>query len=192
MSLGHRTTRRGFLKSTSVTALGIAAAMAVGMNAVGSQFPDRSDGIYTQLVRANDVQIDRLGETKEDRGTFRGQNGFSPRNTAYQILKLAAAYCAPESRYRGSAVLISRMELAARLLLKAQYPDGTIDSGNLQSPPDTAFVVEPLCVALANLRRIDANQSKNLKENLERFILSAADALVSGGVHTPNHRWGER
>lgn len=81
------------------------------------------------------------------------------------------------------------MEEASRSLLAAQHRDGTIDSGNLQSPPDTAFVVEPLGLALTNLNRYNSPELDRLKANLEAFLRAAGQALTVGGVHTPNHRW---
>lgn len=82
------------------------------------------------------------------------------------------------------------MDETIGMLLEAQHPDGTIDSGNLESPPDTAFVVEPLGVALTNLNRHDSAALARTKDGLRKFLLAAGEALTVGGVHTPNHRWG--
>jgi hypothetical protein len=73
--------------------------------------------------------------------------------------------------------------------LDAQHSDGTIDSGNLESPPDTGFVVEATCPVLAVLRRSNSPLVQKTKDNLSKFLLAAGEALVTGGVHTPNHRW---
>ncbi len=102
---------------------------------------------------------------------------------------LAAAFCAPESSLYKAGTLVAPMEKASRFLLDAQYPDGTVDSGNLQSPPDTGFVVEAVCPVLAVLRKTDSALTQRVKENLGKFIQAAGEALVTGGVHTPNHRW---
>jgi hypothetical protein len=74
-------------------------------------------------------------------------------------------------------------------LLKAQAPDGTVNVGNLESPPDTAFVVEIVTAAAFVLQKENSGTVSVLKNNLKTFLVKAGDALTVGGVHTPNHRW---
>jgi len=105
------------------------------------------------------------------------------------VMALAAAYCAPESSYFKSATLIPLLENAAKVFVDAQNKDGTLDAGNLASPPDTAFVVEGLATALSVLRRANDPKLAKAEQILTRFLVAAGEALVSGGVHTPNHRW---
>jgi hypothetical protein len=83
------------------------------------------------------------------------------------------------------------MESALSFLLSVQHADGTIDlhTTNFHSPPDTAFVVEPLAVALAVIRTLGPSGLDMIKAKLDQFLLSAGNALVTGGIHTPNHRW---
>ena len=81
------------------------------------------------------------------------------------------------------------MERGAQAFLDAQNPDGTLDAGNLASPPDTAFVVEALAGALGVSRRIGDPRLAGLQERLNKFLLGVGEALVTGGIHTPNHRW---
>lgn len=140
---------------------------------------------YLRLVKANDARIP---------GLIAAVNASNPRRTgirrvASDLAGLIAAYCAPESSLFKAEALISPMEKASRVLLDAQYPDGTIDSGNLESPPDTGFVVEVVSTALAVLRRSDSPLVQKTKDNLGKFLLAAGEALATGGVHTPNHRW---
>src|SRR5206468_64287 len=80
-------------------------------------------------------------------------------------------------------------EQASAILLGVQHPDGTIDSGNLNSPPDTGFVVETVSTALAVLRRNGDLRLSPVQDRLGAFLRAAGEALVAGGVHTPNHRW---
>ena len=172
--------RRHFLKSAALTIAGSRLHLPAR-----AQAPSPSGtAIYPRLVRANDARMSELGAVAA------GARGFSARGTANQLQMWAAAYCAPESRYYRSAALVRRMQEATASLRGAQHRDGTIDSGNLQSPPDTAFVVEPLAVAMTNLNRHDSADLTPLKEGLKTFLLSAGEALTVGGVHTPNHRWG--
>jgi hypothetical protein len=64
-----------------------------------------------------------------------------------------------------------------------------LDAGNLASPPDTAFVVEELAASLAVLRGVDDPHLARTKDILSKFLLAVGNALVTGGIHTPNHRW---
>ena len=145
----------------------------------------QEDDFYTRIVKANDARVPALIESV---------NAASPRRAAVRrvagdLQALAAAFCAPESSFHKAGSLVAPMEKASRFLLEAQHPDGTIDSGNLESPPDTGFVVEAVCPVLTVLRKTDSALTQNVKENLGKFILAAGEALVTGGVHTPNHRW---
>src|SRR6185369_8039308 len=60
---------------------------------------------------------------------------------------------------------------------------------NLASPPDTAFVVEATAASLAVARRMSDPRLARTQETLSKFLLGVGEALVIGGVHTPNHRW---
>ena len=76
-------------------------------------------------------------------------------------------------------------------MINCQYDDGTIDlpSTNFHSTPDTAFVVEPICIAYNLLAKDDQTSTAPTLDNLKSFLLKAGDALSVGGIHTPNHRW---
>jgi DNA-binding transcriptional LysR family regulator len=65
-----------------------------------------------------------------------------------------------------------------------------LDAGNLDSPPDTAFVVEAMGAALlvARRRRNDTWLAR-MQEMLSQFLQRVGDGVVTGGIHTPNHRW---
>src|SRR5207302_4649563 len=109
-----------------------------------------SSDVYTQLVKANDEAIQAVIaqlNTARPRGAIR--------RAGTDLEALAAAFYAPESNFHKAERLIPALEQASAILLKAQHPDGTIDAGNLNSPPDTGFVVETVCTALAVRRRID-------------------------------------
>lgn len=42
---------------------------------------------------------------------------------------------------------------------------------------------------MAALRKTDSPLTGKVQDNLSKFILAAGEALATGGVHTPNHRW---
>jgi hypothetical protein len=144
-----------------------------------------TEDIYLTLVKANDARIPNV---------IAAVNAVAPRRTqvrrvASDVQALTAAYCASESAYYQSETLIAPLDKAGRFFLAAQHPDGTIDSGNLQSPPDTGFVVETLATAFSVLRRRETAALQPVNVMFEKFLRAAGEPLVTGGVHTPNHRW---
>ena len=162
---------------------GAAAAIAASAQDAGS---DEGRQFFLRLLKSSNESVGRMLDAAQPsprpfpgRGVGRGAN----------IAALTAAYCAPESSYYKSGNLIPVMETASAAFVAAQHPDGTLDAGNLSSPPDTAFVVEALAASLTVLRRMDDPGLARAKEALGKFLLSAGEALVTGGIHTPNHRW---
>lgn len=171
------TSRRTFLHASVGIPLSAPPALASLSQPAGD--------FYLQLVQANDARLPSI---------IANINGTQPRRTpvrrvASDVQALTAAFCARESSYFQSAELIAPLTKAAALFLAAQHPDGTIDSGNLQSPPDTGFVVETLGVAFAVLQKNSSPNLVPIKEQLKKFLLAAGEPLVTGGIHTPNHRW---
>jgi len=150
--------------------------------------------IYARLVRATDGRIPALLERQEaaPSGVVRDEHGIpSAGGAAGLVATLVSALAAPESRFAGSPELGQRIALAGRALLGLQHADGTIDlaTTNFHSPPDTAFVLEPVCTALSVVRRAHPPVPAEAVASLERFARAAGEALVVGGIHTPNHRW---
>lgn len=86
--------------------------------------------------------------------------------------------------------LIDAALRALARLRSQQGQDGLFTTGdNLVSPPDSAFTVNGLCRLL---RVIEAHHEADLasvSRAASQIVQSCVDALVSGGVHTPNHRW---
>jgi len=144
--------------------------------------PVSDEEILQRLVDANDEQVTRLLQ-EENPGRGRGP--------AHGTAILASAYLYPDSKYYKSPEIPPKLEQMATALLESQAPDGTIKggAGNLESPPDMAFVLEPLCTGVTVLMKNDDPALNKSKEDFRKFIVHAGDALTTGGVHTPNHRW---
>jgi hypothetical protein len=166
--------------------LGTAALAAfAGTGVAGaSDAADAEDDYYNQLVKANDRSLPSVIEQAKG-----SHERFGVRGIGEAVDAMAGAYCAPESAYFKSADLLPLLEAEADKLLAAQHGDGTIDSGNLNSPPDTGFVVQTVCMALAVLQRMNLPQLSSTNNKLANFVLAAGEALATGGIHTPNHRW---
>ena len=100
-------------------------------------------------------------------------------------------YCQPLSVYYRDSELLTVMEETAQAFLGTQLPSGNVSLYfcNIDSPPDTAFTSH-LTATLAQLAIRDAGpEASNVTEALLLFLRRAAPALLSGGIHTPNHRW---
>jgi len=152
----------------------------------------KADDIYTELVKVAERAAEESLAKQQADGGLRDEHEIpQPGTTAGFLSGLAAVFLAPESRYHRDGALLEPMERAAEHLVRIQHPDGTIDllTTNFGSPPDTAFVLEPLCAAAEVLRARRYPETEGLRATLETFIRRGASALTTGGIHTPNHRW---
>ncbi|GAA3793881.1 hypothetical protein [Cellulomonas soli] len=71
-----------------------------------------------------------------------------------------------------------------------QGPTGLFDGDNLVSPPDSSFTLNDVCLTLEVLARAGESAGPaGVADRLRALAARSVDALVTGGVHTPNHRW---
>lgn len=172
--------RRRFIRNT----LGASAA-PIGLGYVPSGAGQEPSSLLEAMVWANDravhTQLDGYQRLLQDAAGNRERSGF--------LLAAASAYGAAASRYHQHEHLIGPMEEVATALQQRQYRDGTFDVGNLQSPPDTAFMIEQLGRAQTLLQRQGHDATATVRASLQEILLQAGEALTTGGVHTPNHRW---
>jgi hypothetical protein len=151
-----------------------------------------ADDIYPELLKVAERAAEESLARQQADGGLRDEHEIpQPGATAGFLSGLAAVFLAPESRYHGDGALLERMERAAEYLVRIQHADGTIDllTTNFDSPPDTAFVLEPLCAAAEVLQARSHPETQRLRATLETSIRRGASALTTGGIHTPNHRW---
>ncbi|WP_162342461.1 hypothetical protein [Cyclobacterium salsum] len=139
--------------------------------------------LWEKMVSANDAHVKSLLEIGD------AANRHGGRSFGYNFAFLAAAFACKDSRFQQDNRLISLLHTTADKLIGSQRPDGTINAGNLESPPDTAFIMEPLCAGVYILNNLRDGNLKPVLTKIEAFIKKAGEALVIGGVHTPNHRW---
>jgi hypothetical protein len=177
--------RREFL-----TVLG--ATGTVRLSGTDSENDSAGADIYPELVKVAERAADESLPRQQADGGVLDEHGIpQPGATAGFLSGLAAVFLAPESRYHRRPDALERMERAAVALLRVQHADGTIDlpTTNFGSPPDTAFVLEPLCATVEVLRIRKYPETRRLEAALGAFIERGASALTTGGIHTPNHRW---
>ncbi|MEO2047581.1 MAG: hypothetical protein ABGX16_13530, partial [Pirellulales bacterium] len=193
--------RRTFLQS-----LGVAAALPIGSSpgqtpkakkntAKADSYPPGQSEIFIEFIDKRIAQSMRnqlLDANSPFVGGFPNQYGiYNASSAAWEICYLAAGLISPESAYFKSEKVEDHLNLAIVFLLRMQHVDGTIDllATNFHSPPDTAFVVEPIALALRCVRRHQADRLKYFQRKAEKFLTGAGLALACGGIHTPNHRW---
>jgi hypothetical protein len=185
--------RRHFLISSAAAA----SVAAVGHSRLAAADPT-PDAVLAGLIRDHDAQIPGLLAKQEKRAGHRWIGGLADTHGIHTVAgtngfvaALAAAACAPGSKYFGSTTLVEPLRQAIAYMLKAQHADGTVDyyATNFHSTPDLAFILEHSCPAAALLRASQVPALRAVADELGRFIKRGGEALVVGGVHTPNHRW---
>ncbi|MFA9192324.1 hypothetical protein AAGV28_13175 [Flavobacterium sp. FZUC8N2.13] len=143
--------------------------------------------LMNKLLSTNDARVEQLLQKELTDSAIRLS---SFRSLANSIAVLSASVSHSESKFYKSKIVVERLYQSADVLLKGQYSDGTVDAGgNRQSPPDTAFVLEWICSAATVLNLNKQKQLEDLRNKLKKFIQNAGEAMITGGVHTPNHRW---
>lgn len=167
----------------SITRRAVLGAVATTAGAAAQQADGEGQRFFLRLAKANDESVGRIiRQPAGVRAAVRLGRG-------QDLASLAAAYCAAESTYHRAESLVPWMERGAQSFLNALDPYGLLDAGNLSSPPDTAFVVEATAAALAVMRQSQDARLARVRELLGRFLQRVGAALLTGGIHTPNHRW---
>lgn len=158
------------------------------------------DATYKQLVHINDehtaamLQRQVLDPTSKYVGGIIDETGIARVNhlSTPNVLALwASALVNPDSRYYHDGTLLSAFDKAADFILNRQHADGTISLGstNYNSPPDTAFVVGGITQVYQLLEAHDWAAVKPASAKLKLFLERTIPAMLTGGCHTPNHRW---
>jgi len=171
--------RRDFIKNTLGVSL---SAFAIGRRSYDSS--RKQTNLLASITGANDQTAGQLLSSYQriaESSGSRALSGF--------LLTVSSAYCAQDSRYYHNRDVIGPMMEITRALKDRQNPDGTFDFGNVQSPPDSGFMVEQFFRAQALLIKDNTGETTELRDLLKEVMLKTAEALVTGGVHTPNHRW---
>ena len=104
--------------------------------------------LWGKMVSANEAHVNSLLEHGD------AANRHGGRSFGYNFAILSAAYACKDSRFHRADSVVDLLNDAANKLIASQRPDGTINAGNLESPPDTAFIMEPLCAGAYILIRL--------------------------------------
>jgi hypothetical protein len=128
------------------------------------------------------------------RPDFGGLKGdiIEAKPTIYVLTTAVSVYFNTDSKYYHSEEVLKAINLAMDFVINCQREDGGFDypSCNFKSAADTAFCFKRLIAAYRILLKYDKNNSTDsLKDKYFFVLMKALDAIVSGGFHTPNHRW---
>ncbi|MFD9195330.1 hypothetical protein ACFWCA_44870 [Streptomyces phaeochromogenes] len=114
------------------------------------------------------------------------------RTLASGLRSLLTAYLYPGARrYADPELLDGAMSLFKRLDGRLG-DDGLFGGDNLASPPDSSFTVSDVCVTTTLIDTLavpDDPGLARLRRSLAAIRRAVTPALLTGGVHTPNHRW---
>lgn len=166
----------------------------LGSNGMQENKPDW----LVRLIRSNDRQIQETLQMRVSDMSHPGFGGIanhveivSEQSTAIFIKMALCALTTPESTYYHDTALTRQVNDALKWLKKVQHPDGTIDlhSTNFNSPPDTGFIVKWLGPPAKLLIESNFPGKEEVLNNLKSFMQKAGNAMIFGGIHTPNHRW---
>ncbi len=184
--------RRHFI-TFSATSLGIIPM--IGFTGSARAIPDKPAWLL-DWIRINDQQIASYAPLAITDTASKHAGGYmnevdmpNPHTTSGFLMKAGMLFSTPESSYFQSAKLLTQIEAAARSMLSFQHPDGTIDllDTNFHSTPDTAFVLENMVPAYKFLK--SGPGTETALGLIKPFLINAGEALIVGGIHTPNHRW---
>lgn len=158
--------------------------------------------MYRQLVESNDRAV-RKGisrqvldpDSRYYGGTIDPSTGIAWVNhttgTPTDMCYWGAALANPDSIYYRDEDLLNRLQLASEYVLRNQHGDGSISPGwtNSHSPPDTAFLVVGYAQLYQLLQQQDWEPLQPVLDNIRLFLERTVPVLLTGGCHTPNHRW---
>ncbi len=186
--------RRDFI---AVGGVGLSALSGFGFTAMGKPKAPKPAWLL-EWIKIYDKQLANYAPLKiTDRaskfaGAYRNEAEMpNSQTTSGFLLTACMLFGTPESVHYQSKTVLPDIEAAARTMLLFQHADGTIDylDTNFHSTPDTAFVLENVIPAYRYLTESKATGTETALQSLKTFMKKAGEALIVGGIHTPNHRW---
>src|SRR5690625_922316 len=111
--------------------------------------------------------------------------------TPAYMASMATALVTPRSKFYQDERTLEALNQTAEYMLGLQHEDGTISLGstNFHSPPDTAFIVSGFVQIYTLLKNSSWESVHSIATKIKLFLERTIPALLTGGCHTPNHRW---
>lgn len=150
------------------------------------------------IIRSAERRVDHFLEiqvTEQGNPFYGGMKSeiLEVKPTIYVMADAAAVYLNERSRYYRDEKLKKAMEAALDFIAACQRPDGSFDypSCNFKSAPDTSFCFKRLIATYRLFLKYSKDgELEKLKAGYHFVLVKALNALLTGGFHTPNHRWG--
>lgn len=192
--------RRSFLRSAvdAAAAATVIPAFEFENEVHSSLTTQTANELIDLFVKQNDSLVDTIiaaQQNDKNKPFFGGFSGtfalFPVGKAAWYANRMVCSLVSPKSKHFNSDNVASAALRAILFVREMQHDDGTIDltTTNFHSPPDTGFVVEPVALTLAVIRKHAREQYADIQETCESFLQAAGLAMAIGGIHTPNHRW---
>lgn len=146
---------------------------------------------FTEILKRQECFYDHYKENQDLDPDSIWYGCCNPSGNVTMVPEALPLYIQPQSKYYKDPDLLRRMELSLDFCLRMQFPNGLLSlwNCNIISPPDTAFVINSLSIALNLLDKLQIPELESLRQKVSTFLERTIPGLVTGGFHTPNHRW---
>ncbi|NLC68387.1 MAG: hypothetical protein GX754_06305 [Clostridiaceae bacterium] len=116
-----------------------------------------------------------------------------PGSATSSLVTLVPLYFNKDSKYYRDEKLYDMIIKVLDYITRVQRPDGTFDllTTNFYSSPDAGFLTQSMAHAYWVAEKCGGHdeESERIKARLFGIIKKAGYGMVTGGFHTPNHRW---
>ena len=147
---------------------------------------NRTDqNFYTNLLEIASTEAEKLHQSMPE--FLAGKPAHRP--LAHRIKGLVAFAVAAGVDGEARTDYLQDLALLTERLTALQADSGLFDGDNLASPPDSSFTANDVLDALEICRRAQSSQLSTVESALEGIAQRLLPPLLTGGIHTPNHRW---
>ncbi|WP_022778000.1 hypothetical protein [Butyrivibrio sp. AE3009] len=150
----------------------------------------------TEELVYESMRVQIMDENDENYGAFMDQDHIlDAKYTIYRTASMIAVYCNEDSSFHEDEALFKRIMAGLRFARMMQHDSGLFDyvTCNFSSAPDTAFCIKKIMPHFFYLKDIKAAKRTDKEDQiftaLNEIIRDAAKGIMTGGFHTPNHRW---
>ena len=147
-----------------------------------------------ELIKKQDIVLKEIisKQCVDEESMWHG--GYNP---AYDVERGSiittglSQYADSESKFYKSEDLLKRMNWNMDFLLRFQLKSGLVSlmDCNIESPPDTAFIINNLAICHYFIKKVNMDELYELDEKIITFLDKTQNGMITGGFHTPNHRW---
>ncbi len=153
---------------------------------------------YERMIQdtENRVRHSLRAQVKEEgknHGGFWDEKGIvHPKYAIYRVTSAISVYCNQDSACYRDPRIFEMIRDGLQYVIRRQHENGLFDfiTCNFLSTPDTAFCIKRILPVLKYLEKNRTIQEETeIYQALYGIVEKGAEGLVSGGFHTPNHRW---